>query len=96
MESPRNAISSYRSSSTDFADKVKLAAEVYFYGYPLVYNLHEMAAFCNKLSLLKIECNIIGFLYARLNSENLVRRCESTNSLKASDVSFDTRLWSKI
>ncbi|MBK8048034.1 MAG: DUF1254 domain-containing protein [Anaerolineales bacterium] len=31
--------------SVDFTEKVKLAAEVFIYGYPLVYNLHEIAAF---------------------------------------------------
>ena len=27
------------------ADKVKLTAEAYLYGYPLVYDLHEVVAF---------------------------------------------------
>jgi hypothetical protein len=32
-------------TNTDVAEQVKLAAQVFLYGYPLVYNMHEMARF---------------------------------------------------
>ncbi len=32
-------------TNTDVAELVKLAAEAYIYGYPLVYNMHEIVKF---------------------------------------------------
>ena len=39
----------------DFAEQVKLAAEAFIYGYPLVYSMHELAKFPSGPNLIGQE-----------------------------------------
>ncbi len=52
-------------SATDAAEKVKLAAEAFLYGYPLVYNLHEMAAFVAGSPRFPVKADYNEFGHAR-------------------------------
>lgn len=51
--------------NTDAAEQVKLAAEAFIYGYPVVYNLHEIAKFPAGTSLLGETLPYNTFGYAR-------------------------------
>ena len=42
-------------TNTDFAEQVKLAAEAFIYGYPLVYNMHEIVKFPSGPNLIGPE-----------------------------------------
>lgn len=55
-------------STTEAADGVEcvqLAAQVYIYGYPLVYNLHEIDGFADNIALLPFSAPYNEFGYAR-------------------------------
>ena len=52
-------------SATDAAEQVKLAAEAFLYGYPLVYNLHEMAAFVAGSPRFPVKAHYNEFGHAR-------------------------------
>jgi hypothetical protein len=50
-------------ANMDFEEQVKLAAEAFLYGYPLVHNLHEIARFTtgpNVVSSAAIPYNTFG------------------------------------
>ena len=51
--------------SVDGVKRVKLAAQVYIYGYPLVYNLHEIDGFANNVASLSFFAPYNQFGYAR-------------------------------
>ena len=46
-------------------ERVQLAAQVYTYGYPLVYNLHEIDGFANNIASLPFSAPYNEFGYAR-------------------------------
>ncbi len=52
-------------TQTDVAEQVKLAAEVFFYGYPMVYNLHEMGAYVAGSPRFPVSSPINQFGHAR-------------------------------
>ena len=47
------------------AEQVKVAAEAYIYGYPLVYNLHEMADFASGSPRFPVQAPYNTFGHAR-------------------------------
>jgi hypothetical protein len=49
----------------DGGERVRLAAQVYIYGYPLVYNLHEIDGFANNIASLPFSAPYNQFGYAR-------------------------------
>jgi hypothetical protein len=49
----------------DGVERVQLAARVYIYGYPLVYNLHEIDGFANNIASLPFCAPYNRFGYAR-------------------------------
>jgi len=49
----------------DGVERVQLAAQVYIYGYPLVYNLHEIDGFANNIASLPFCAPYNQFGYAR-------------------------------
>jgi hypothetical protein len=51
--------------SVDAGERVQLAAQVYIYGYPLVYNLHEIDGFANNIASLPFGAPYNRFGYAR-------------------------------
>ena len=51
--------------SIDDVDRVQLASQVYIYGYPLVYNLHEIDGFANNIASLPFGAPYNQFGYAR-------------------------------
>ena len=51
--------------SVDDVERVQLAAQVYVYGYPLVYNLHEIDGFANNIASLPFSAPFNQFGYAR-------------------------------
>lgn len=51
--------------SADDVERVQLAAQVYIYGYPLVYNLHEIEGFANNIASLPFSAPYNQFGYAR-------------------------------
>jgi hypothetical protein len=51
--------------SVDGVERVQLAAQVYIYGYPLVYNLHEIDGFANNIASLPFCAPYNEFGYAR-------------------------------
>jgi hypothetical protein len=51
--------------SVDGAERVELAAKVYIYGYPLVYNVHEIDGFANNIAPLPFSAPYNQFGYAR-------------------------------
>jgi hypothetical protein len=51
--------------SADDVKRVQLAAQVYIYGYPLVYNLHEIDGFANNIASLPFSAPYNQFGYAR-------------------------------
>lgn len=56
----------------DVAEQVKLAAEAYLYGYPLVYNLREIAKFSagpNLVGPQALPYNTFGYARNLLSSE---------------------------
>ncbi len=46
-------------------ERVQLAAQIYIYGYPLVYNLHEIDGFANNVASLPFSAPYNQFGYAR-------------------------------
>ncbi len=50
--------------SGDGVERVQLAAQVYIYGYPLVYNLHEIDGFANNIASLPFSAPYKQFGYA--------------------------------
>jgi hypothetical protein len=51
--------------SADGVEHVQLAAQTYIYGYPLVYNLHEIDGFANNIASLEFSAPYNQFGYAR-------------------------------
>jgi len=51
--------------SVDGVERVQLAAQVYIYGYPLVYNLHEIDGFAKNIASLPFSAPYNQFGYAR-------------------------------
>jgi hypothetical protein len=51
--------------SVDGVERVQLGAQVYIYGYPLVYNLHEIDGFANNIASLPFSAPYNQFGYAR-------------------------------
>ena len=51
--------------SVDGVERVQLAAQVYIYGYPLVYKLHEIDGFANNIASLPFSAPYNQFGYAR-------------------------------
>jgi hypothetical protein len=51
--------------SGDGVERVQLAAQVFIYGYPLVYNLHEIDGFANNIASLPFSAPYNQFGYAR-------------------------------
>ncbi|HYB28148.1 MAG TPA: DUF1254 domain-containing protein [Solirubrobacteraceae bacterium] len=51
--------------SADGVERVRLAAEVYIYGYPLVYNLHEIDGFTSNIGSVPFSAPYNRFGYAR-------------------------------
>ena len=51
--------------SIDGVERVQLAAKLYIYGYPLVYNLHEIDGFANNIASLPFCAPYNQFGYAR-------------------------------
>ncbi len=51
--------------SVDGVERVQLAAQVYIYGYPLVYNLHEIDGFANNIASIPFSAPYNQFGYAR-------------------------------
>ncbi len=51
--------------SVDDVERVQRAAQVYIYGYPLVYNLHEIDGFANNIASLPFSAPYNRFGYAR-------------------------------
>jgi hypothetical protein len=49
----------------DGVERVQLAAQAYIYGYPLVYNLHEIDGFANNIASLPFSAPYNQFGYAR-------------------------------
>jgi hypothetical protein len=54
-----------RTESVGGVERVQLAAQVYVYGYPLVYNLHEIDGFANNIASLPFCAPYNEFGYAR-------------------------------
>jgi hypothetical protein len=52
-------------ADTDVAEQVKMAAEAYFYGYPLVYSIREMAKFPAGTSMFGVPVQYNTFMPAR-------------------------------
>lgn len=51
--------------SADGVERRQLAAQVYIYGYPLVYNLHEIDGFANNIASIPFSAPYNQFGYAR-------------------------------
>jgi hypothetical protein len=51
--------------SVDGVERVQFAAQAYIYGYPLVYNLHEIDGFANNIASIPFSAPYNRFGYAR-------------------------------
>lgn len=51
--------------SVDGVERVQIAAEVYIYGYPLVYNLQEIDGFANNIASIPFSAPYNEFGHAR-------------------------------
>ena len=63
-------------ADADLAAKIKLAAEAFLYGYPLVYNLREIAKFPAGPNLVQPEplpYNTFGYAWKAARSEGPFR-----------------------
>ena len=51
--------------SVEDVERTQLATQVYMYGYPLVYNLHEIDGFANNIASIPFSAPYNEFGYAR-------------------------------